>query len=179
MVAVASLRMPEDLARRLDRAIRESGRSATAIGASAGLPPGYIHKVLGTTAAKRIDSPGPEKLRALADELGVSYEWLATGHGEMRGGRAGGGPRDEALAFARNVMHAREAAVAAALEKHGQEADALTAFEWLVAIDLEERRLDRADIAQLSREREALLRRMAEAERHARPPVPRAPKSRA
>lgn len=165
----------ETLADRLARAITESGRSSTAIGAAVGFQPGYIHKLLGTTAGKRIDSPGPDKLRRLSYELRVDYEWLATGRGEMRGGRASGGAREEAFAFARKVMFVREAAIEAVLTKHGgDEEDAWwNADDWVLAISLEERRLQRSDIAHLAREKELLLKQLAETERRSGAPLRR------
>lgn len=143
---------------RLKDAMEAEGKSPTRTQRECGFQSGYL------TSLKqgKIQSPSPEAIRRLADYLHVSFEWLAIGRGTMRVAGASGSPREDALRFARAVMHAREDVIDAVLDRYvGTD---LSAFEWLTAIDLEHRRLERLDIPALAKEKARLVRELAELE---------------
>lgn len=167
-VSTADDRKPVDFATRLDRAIKDSKLSVPAFASKVGVGAGYVYKLLGRTVGKKIESPSLEKVAEFARHLNVPAAWLAFGEGAMRDERATGDARADALFFARRVMHARELAIETVLARYQDVAEELTAHDWVVAIGLEERRMERNEIARLSAEREALHRKVIETERRAR-----------
>ncbi|AKU97028.1 hypothetical protein AKJ09_03692 [Labilithrix luteola] len=62
------------LASRVEIALRQSGKKKIDIEQEAGLPKGYMTRII---AGERRNL-GPEKIRRIAEALGVSYEWLGT-----------------------------------------------------------------------------------------------------
>lgn len=134
---------PQTFGARLARAIELSGKTQTRTERECELGQGRIHRLLGK-GKNPILSPGPELIRVLADYLGVTYEWLAIGRGRMRPAGWAPSPLEEAMTFA--VRHgARRDAIDAAIERHRETPD-MTGNDWVLAFDVEARRLDKMGV---------------------------------
>lgn len=167
MVASDVGETPPDFAGRLEAAIKAEAKSPTRTGREAGLPDGYIFKLLGVSRAKQILSPGPEVIRQLADYLGVGYEWLAIGRGPMRPEGWAPSALEEAMLFARK-NNAREDAILAAASKHRDETVPMTAWDWIRVFDYETRRLEDAGVprpAAIAKQEAITKRKHAEVQR--------------
>lgn len=128
---------PDDFAARLVLAMDAENRSPTRTEREAGLKRGYMTQL----KSGKVRAPGPETIRQLADYLRVSYEWLAIGRGPMRFEGWAPSALEEAKAFA--LRHgARDEAVAAAAERY-RDAPDMTAIDWVLAFEAEERRIGR------------------------------------
>lgn len=129
---------PGDFAARLVLAMASENRSPTRTEREAGLQRGYMTQL----KSGKIRSPGPETIRQLADYLRVSYEWLAIGRGPMRAEGWAPSPLEEARGFA-GRHGVRVEAIDAAAERYRDATD-MTAIDWVLAFDAEERRIGRA-----------------------------------
>lgn len=87
-------------------------------------------------------NPDPIAMKAIADFLHVSFEWLVIGSGPMRAGGRGETPLEEAIFVARD-WGIREDAFDLARELHAARASEMTAEEWFDAIRAAATRLER------------------------------------
>lgn len=83
-----------------------------------------------------------DKLRALADVLHVSFDWLAWGEGPMRKGGRDTTPAEEAIVLARR-SGTREEAIQSAWERFRDREASMTPLDWAVAIHTEAQLLGR------------------------------------
>lgn len=141
MPGTKSTETPADFAGRLALAISLSGTTRTAVERRAGLGRGRIQRLLGL-GSKPILSPGPDVIRALADELAVRYEWLAIGRGPMRDPERELTPFEQATKLVQ-WANVRADAIAIAAERHGSDPE-MDAIDFVRAIDDIARRLERS-----------------------------------
>jgi len=127
-----------DFGRRLDEAIRAKKITWTRTERESGLQQGYLSQV----KRGRINLPGADITRALADYLDVDFEWLSTGKGAMQPAAAST-PLGAAKAFA--LTHGvRSDAIAIVVARHQDVT--LTGIELVNLFDAESRRLDREGV---------------------------------
>ncbi len=134
---------PTEFGKRVLAACKEEGRSPTGAERDAPIPKGYLSRLIyGTRGGTSVNT---EHMVALARLLHVNFEWLVVGTGPMRRGGRGTTPAEEAITFARG-QGAREDAIATTWERNKDRVDEMTATDWIVAIDAEVRRLERAGV---------------------------------
>ncbi len=129
------------LAERLQAALALEERSQNAVERQAGLKTGQLSNY--ATGKRGGSTIAVDKLRALADVLHVTFDWLAFGEGPMRKGGRETTPAEEAMLFARRAG-IREDAWQVAWVRYQDRAEEMTAVDWVVAIQTEAQLLARA-----------------------------------
>lgn len=134
---------PTEFGRRVLLAMDEEKRSQGSTERDAGIPKGYLSRLIYGSRGGTSIHPG--HMQALAKVLHVNFEWLVVGTGPMRRDGRGSTPAEQAITFARG-QGAREDALVSAWERNKDREAEMTSFDWLMAIDAEARRLDRAGV---------------------------------
>lgn len=76
------LKVPTEFGKRILDACEQEGRSPTSLERDAGIPKGYLSRMIHGHRGQT--SVNPEHMRSLADTLDVQFEWLVLGRGPMR-----------------------------------------------------------------------------------------------
>lgn len=123
------------LAERLTAAIKAEGRdgeiSQNEFERQAGLKAGQLSNYArGNRGGSTI---AVDKLRALADVLHVTFDWLAFGEGPMRKGGRDTTPAEEAMTLARKAR-VPEAVWQSTWDRYKDQETTMTALDWAVAI---------------------------------------------
>ena len=100
-----------EMGRRILLACEEENRSQTSAERDAGIPKGYLSRMI--YGDRGTSSVNTEYARSLARLLHVNFEWLVTGDGPMRRGGRDTTAAEQAISFAR-LQGAREDAIKAA-----------------------------------------------------------------
>jgi transcriptional regulator with XRE-family HTH domain len=165
MVVAKLPKEPTDFGKRVLRALEEEGRSQNSAEREAGLGKGYLSRMI--FGDRGGTSVHPQHMRELAKVLHVNFEWLVVGDGPMRRGGRDTTTAEQAITFARG-QGAREDAIKSAWDRNQDRATDMTATDWLMAIDGEARRLDRAGVPRpeiTADKREAIARTKKQLER--------------
>lgn len=147
------------------KALEEEQRSQNSAERDAKLGKGYLSRLIyGDRGGTSIN---PEHMLSLAKVLHVNFEWLVVGTGPMRRDGRDTTTAEQAITFARG-QGSREDALKAAWERNKDRENEMTATDWIMAIDAEARRLDRAGVPrpeQTAEHREAIQRTKKKLER--------------
>jgi len=159
MVVAKLPKEPTELGKRIRLALEEEGRSQNSAAEAAGFKGGYLSRLI--YGSRGGTSMNPEHMRRLAKVLHVNFEWLVVGEGPMRREGRGTNAAEEAITSAR-AHGCREDALQSAWENNKDACPPLTFIEWIVAIDVEARRLDRAGVPRPEKvlEKQAATRRV-------------------
>ncbi len=177
-MAVAKLAKElNDFGRRVVMAMELEGhRSQNEVGRAAGIPQGYLSRMMRESRGER--TVNVAYMKGLAKALHVNFEWLVTGEGPMRREGRATTPAEQAITTSR-TLGAREDAISIAWDRNKDREHEMSAQDWTDAIDSEARRLDRAGVPRpevTAVKREAIQRTKKQLERaRAAAPDPEVP----
>jgi len=119
------------IAERLQFALKKEGRSQNSLEAAVGFA--VNRYATGKRGGTTVDV---DKMKAIARELHVEFDWLVSGDGAMRRDGRDTTPAEEAMALARR-SGIREDVWQRTLERYQDRADTMTALDWALAIHTE------------------------------------------
>lgn len=162
---MAPAKLPKELndfGRRVQLAMDQEGQlSQNAVGRAAGIPQGYLSRMMRETRGE--NTVNVRYMRNLARVLHVNFEWLVIGEGPMRRDGRETTAAEQAITTARS-LGCREDAIATAWERNMDRESEMAVSDWADAIDAEARRLDRAGVPrpEVTAEKQAAIQRSKE-----------------